>query len=164
MDIYTKVIVDALHVCIISRVSSGWFWRACLPHILVSPSVLLKQVAKFSFIWITQTPHYSTDVSEHFNHFLFFLIPLLAFHMYLWSTYHFLMSGLGFFSVTWNFASNPLASRAAPLPPPLHPLGCLHVLQGPTSVPVVRHCYWAALARGLLCLMSAYHRHRWLGS
>ena len=45
--ILSKVIVDALHVRIIFCVSSGWFWRACLPHILVSSSVLLKQGAKF---------------------------------------------------------------------------------------------------------------------
>lgn len=61
---------------IIFHVSSGWFWRACLPHILASPSVLLKQVSKFSSIWITQTPHYSTDFSEYFNHFFFFFLNL----------------------------------------------------------------------------------------
>lgn len=53
--LYNEGYDDAVRVCIILHVSAGWSWRVCRPHLLVSPSVLLKLLTKFGFIWITQT-------------------------------------------------------------------------------------------------------------
>lgn len=127
-------------------------------NILAFLSVPLKLLPKFSFIWIT--PTWATWL--HMISLSILIrslkkIPLLSFRKYLLSTYHFLMSRLGFFS-PWGLASK----RPAFLPSRPTPVSLL-VLQGQAVSPWSGSFSRVPLAPGVLWLMSTYHFHCLLG-